>query len=268
MNDIANGDRNFYTSNIVACFIVAHYPGEMSVDTIGVYRLPSTVPLLHDGDVDYIEISPAVMVSGVSGMLSFYTYYNRLYIRDTVLHSGDTLNLGTMTTQYNTLTDAPLLFEPFESTQGGVATDTVVEWVKQDREGACTGDGYGRVHVNADQATVNFKISNPAENSDHFIFPDITNLYYLELDIKSDVEVRVWMHAAYTEGGNEDQLPVMNMLPTDGEWRHFYINLGRTWKEFNRTSEVNISFSALNLDGIEGDVLIDNIKLLSTSVTL
>ena len=95
MNDIANGDRNFYTSNIVACFIVAHYPGEMSVDTIGVYRLPSTVPLLHDGDVDYIEISPAVMVSGVSGMLSFYTYYNRLYIRDTVLHSGDTLNLGT-----------------------------------------------------------------------------------------------------------------------------------------------------------------------------
>lgn len=265
VNDIASGDQSFYTSDVVGAFVVAHYPGEHTVDTIGLYKLPFTVPVLHSGEVDYIDISPAVMVSGVSGMLTFYTFYDRIKLRDTVLHSGDTLDLGTLTTCYNTMTDAPKLFEPFEPTQGGVATDSVVEWVKHDREGACSGEGYGRVHVNADQSSVDFAIVPPGSH-DHFIFPDPTKYYYLELDIKTDIEVKLWMKAAYTAGGNEQKLSVMNMRPTDGEWRHFYITLGRTWKEFNRPTEVNLSFSALNIDGIEGDVLIDNIKLLSTSV--
>lgn len=265
MNDIAYGDQNFYTSDVVGVYVVAHYPEKMTVDTIGLYTLPFTAPVLYDGEVDYLEISPAVMVSGVSGMLTFYTFYNRIYIRDTVLHSGDTLNLGILSTCYNTQTDAPKLFEPFEPTEGGVATDETVEWVPHDRDNACTGEGYGRVHVKADQGSVSFALVPPGSN-DHFIFPDPTKYYYLELDIKSDVEVKLWMHAAYTSGGNEDKLSVMNMRPTNGEWRHFYITLGRTWKQFNRPAEVNLSFSALNTEGIEGDVLLDNIKLLSTSV--
>ena len=265
VNDIANGDRNFYTSDIVGAYVVAHYPDRMKVDTIGLYTLPFTVPVLYSGEVDYIDIYPAIQVSGVSGMMAFYTFYDKIRISDTLLHSGDTLRLDTLTTCYNTMTDFPKLFEPFEPTEGGVATDSVVEWVRHDRANACTGEGYGRVHVAADQATVPFAIEKVG-SLNYFIFSDPTKYYYLELDLRSEIEVELWMHAAYTEGGNEQKLSVMRMRPTDGEWQHFYITLGRTWNAFNKPTKVKLSFEALNIDGIDGDVLIDNLKVLSTSV--
>lgn len=263
--DIAHGDYNFYTSNIVGAYVVAHYPGEMKVDTIGLFTTPFTAPILHSGNVDYIDIYPAVKVSGSSGEVTFYTFYDRLRISDTVLASGDTLDFDTLTTSYNTLTDAPKLFEPFEPTEGGVATDSVVEWVRHDRENACSGEGYGRVHVTADQTSVPFGIDKIGSNN-YFIFPSPIKAYYMELDIRSELEVKVWMHASYSEGGVEEKLSVMNINPTNGEWRHLYIMLGRTWNAFNKPTKVRLSFSALNLDGIEGDVLIDNIKVLSTGV--
>ena len=263
--DIANGDPNFYTADVVGAFVVAHYPGEHKVDTIGLFTMPFTVPILHSGEVDYIEFYPAIMVSGVSGTLTFYTFYNMIRISDTVLCSGDTLDFGTLTTCYNPQTDYPKLFEPFEPTEGGVATDSVVEWVRHDRDNACSGEGYGRVHVNSDQSNVRFGIDKIG-SLNYFIFPSTTKIYYMELDIKSELEVELLMHAAYTEGGNEDTRSVMRIYPTDGEWRHMYITLGRTWKYFNYPQKVRLSFSALNLDGIEGDVLIDNIKVLSTGV--
>lgn len=265
VNDIAHGDPNFYTSDVVAAFVVAHYPDERKVDTIGLFRLPFTVPVLYSGEVDYIEFYPGVMVSGISGALTFYTFYNKIRIEDTVLTSGDTLDFGTQTTCYNPQTDFPMLFEPFEPTEGGVAMDSVVEWVKHDRDNACSGEGYGRVSVRADQTGVPFYIEKIGSR-DYFIFTDATKYYYMELDIRSDLEVNVWMKAAYTSGGNESQESIMNIYPTDGEWRHLYIMLGRTWSTFNHPASVKLGFTALNLDGIDGEVLIDNIKVISTSV--
>jgi len=265
--DIVHGNANFYTSDIVGAYVVAHYPGESKVDTVGLFRMPFTIPLLYNGEVDYIEFYPAVEQSGVALMLPFYTFYNKIRIEDTVLCAGDTLDFGTLTTCYNPQTDYPKLFEPFEPTETAVATDSVVEWVRHDPEGACTGEGYGRVHVTSDQPTVPFSIDKIG-SLNYFVFPDLTKIYYMELDIKSDMEVQVWMHAAYTEGGNEDQLSVMNINPTRGEWHHMYIMLGRTWAYFNHPLKVRLSFSALNTEGIDGDVLLDNIKVLSTSVTL
>lgn len=262
--DIAN-DPNFYTSDIVAAYVVAHYPGESKVDTIGLFRMPFTVPVLHSGEVDYIDFYPAVKVSGISGMLTFYTFYNKIRLQNITLQSGDTTSFDTLTTCYNPQTDYPMLFEAFEPTEASVATDSVVEWVKHDRDNACTGEGYGRVHVSADQSSVPFGIKTVG-SVNYFIFPDVTKYYYLELDIKSDLEVKVWMHAAYDAGGVEEQKSVMNIYPTDGEWRHMYITLGRTWKQFNYPSTLRLSFSALNIDGIDGDVLLDNLKVISTGV--
>lgn len=265
VGDIENGDPNFYTSDVVGAIVVAHYPGEHTVDTLGLFTMPFTVPVLHSGEVDYIDFYPAVKVSGVSGTLTFYTFYNKIRISDTVLCSGDTLDFDTLTTCYNPQTDQPMVFESFEPTRMYVATDSVVEWVKHDRDNACTGEGYGRVHVNADQSNVKFKIDKIG-SVDYFIFPSTSKYYYMELDIKSELEVQVQMTAAYTNGGAESTLPVMNIFPTNGKWIHLYITFGRTWKEFNHPEKVKLGFSALNIDGIEGDVLIDNIKVLSTSV--
>lgn len=258
---IGHGDAGFYTSDIVAAYVLAHYPGEMTLDTIGLFRLPFTVPVMYSGAVDYIEFYPAVPHSGESMALPFYTFYNKIRISDTVLRSGDTLNFGSLTTVYNPQTDIPMLYEPFEPTEADVKTDSVVEWVRHDRDGACVGEGYGRVKVKADQSSVPFAIDHT------FRLFDRTKICYLEIDIKSTVYTEVLMHAAYTDGGSESANSVMRIYPQD-EWQHLYINLGRTWAYFNHPTSFRLSFAALNENGVEGEVLIDNIKVLSTSVVL
>lgn len=258
---IGHGDAGFYTSNIAAVYVVAHYPGVSSVDTIGLFRPPFTAPMLHAGEVDYLEFYPAIEMSGVSAALPFYTFYNKIRFDDTLFCSGDTLDFGTLQTTYNPLTDIPMLFEPFEPTEADVATDSVVEWVRHDRDGACVGEGYGRVNVTPDRTSIPFAIDHT------FRLFDATKICYLELDIKTTTLVDVYMHASYTEGGTTERLPIMRINPLS-EWTHMYINLGRTWSEFNHASTFRLSFAALNPDGENGEVLIDNLKVLSTSVVL
>lgn len=258
---IGHGDAGFYTSDIVAVYVVAHYPGAPAVDTIGLFHTPFTAPIMYSGEVDYLEFYPAIEMSGQALTLPFYTFYNKIRIEDTTLCSGDTLDLGTLSTTYNPQTDIPMLYEPFEPTEADVATDTVVEWVRHDRDGACVGEGYGRVSVTPDRTSVPFAIDHT------FRLFDNTKVCYLELDIKSTVATEIYMHAAYTEGGVTERLQVMVINPLK-EWTHIYVNLGRTWSEFNHPTKFQLSCAALNPDSQSGEVLIDNIKVLSTSVVL
>ena len=120
-------DEGFYTSDIVACYVAIHYPGRSSLDTIGLFRLPFTVPIRHDGPIDYIELDPAVPQSGNSRLLPYYTFYKPITIRSGVLGtdslrfvSGDTLCLDTLSTTYNiSMSDIHMyeLFEPTASSQ-------------------------------------------------------------------------------------------------------------------------------------------------------
>ena len=255
-------DPGFYRSDIVAAYVIAHYPDNSKTDTIGLFRLPFTTPVLYSGEVDYLILYPAVEQSGISGALPFYTFYNPIRHNGLTLHSGDTLNLGIDSTTYNPLGDSAQLFEPFERPTDHVRFDSVLTWIPDDPANACTGNGYGLLHLRADESSLSFA------TEDHFYVPDPTKILYLELDIKSDIPLQVYMHAAYLEGGSEDKLPVMVINPIPDHWQHLYINLGRTWSYFNHRPDFQLSFSAINEDGIEGDIRIDNVKLITTSVTL
>ena len=116
-------EPGFYTSDIVACYVVAHYPESSTLDSIGLFQLPFTVPVLHSGTIDYIEFYPAVKQSGISGTLPYYTFYKPIRINSQTLTVGDTLRFDTLSTTYAiTLSDVqkdPTLlpiFEPFEPT--------------------------------------------------------------------------------------------------------------------------------------------------------
>ena len=254
----------FYRSDIDAVYVVAHYPGQPAVDTIGLFRLPFTTPILWDGKAEYIDLYPAVEQSGISGTMPYYTFYQRIHLTDddsTTLRSGDTLYLGTPKTRYSRFTNK-LFYSSFDIDDGSTRFDTALH-VVQDAAEACTGSGYGTMHVGAATAMASFAIAN----DDPFTVSDPTSLLYLELDTRSDIRLQVYMHSAYVNGGAEDVLPVMVINPTD-EWQHMYINLGRTWSSFNHHATFKLSFTALNVDGIEGDIRIDNVKVISTNVVL
>ena len=249
-----------YTSDIVAMYVVVHVPGKGSEDTIGMFHLPFTAPIMYDGTLDYIKLFPAIEQSGSSKALPFYTFYNSRRKDGVTLHSGDTLDLGTDTTTYNLTSDDVLMYQIFESWEG-TKFDSVMTLVSNAPNEARTGNGYGRVHVESGEASKDFCIN------ESYTVTDPTKLLYLELDTRSDIPFEVYMHSSYREGGSEEKLPVMVVRASEG-WEHLYINLGRTWSYFNHTSKFRISFSALNTESKEGDIRFDNVRLLTTSVVL
>lgn len=262
--DPISDNDGFYLSDIDAVYVVAHYSGRPAVDTIGLFRLPFTTPILYDGQAEYIELYPAVEQSGISGAMPYYTFYQRIRLTaadSTTLHSGDTLDLGTPETHYSPYT-RKLFYSSFDNDDGSTRFDTALHVVKDAAE-ACSGDGYGRMHIGANQATASFAIAN----DDPFEVNDPSSIIYIELDTRSDIRLQVYMHSAYVAGGAEDVIPVMVINPTD-DWQHMYINLGKTWTHFNHHATFKLSFTALNTDGIEGDIRIDNVKVISTNVVL
>lgn len=265
-------EDGFYTSDIVACYVTLHYPGASSLEKLGLFQLPFTVPVLNDGPIDYIEIYPAVRQSGSSSKLPFYTFYKPIRIdklsfdldgthyTDTLFtRSGDTLKLDTLHTTYNiTLNDNPV-YELFEPTSSSIMFDSVT-WVKHAPDEARSGQGYAFVHVPDTLDRVPFAI-----NYDFYI-TDSRRAVYLELDSRSDIPFEIYMEAAYTSGGATDIQRVMVINPST-EWRHIYVNLGRTWNYFNYQIPFRLSFAALNVYGQTGDIRIDNVRVLSTSIT-
>lgn len=259
-------NEGFYTHDIVAAYVVAHYPGRSSVDTIGLFRLPFTIPMLYDGKAEYIDIYPAVEQSGISGALPYYTYYYPIHhtaADSTTLRTGDTLNLGIDTTAYrpHPYVDSLQLFESFERPRAHISFSSVLEWIDDDAAGACTGSGYGHLSVSPSDEMVTF------EATDTFAVLDPGKIIYLELDIKSTLPLSVYMRASSREGEASDRLPVMTINPID-HWQHLYINLGRTWAYFNHPKTFQLSFSAVDENGTGGTIDIDNVKLITTSISL
>lgn len=253
-------DPGFYTSDIVACYVVAHYPGTNTLDSIGLFQLPFTVPVLHSGDVDYFEFYPAVKQSGLSGTLPFYSFYKPVKISNQTLVTGDTLRFDTLTTTYAITLSDMQLFEPFEPTELSTLFDSIT-WNKYAADEACTGQGYASVHVPDSVASVPFAIKTD------FYVADPSRAVYLELDTRSDLRFEVYMESAYTSGAATDVQRVMVVNPSDN-WQHMYINLGRTWAWFNHNPSFKLSFKALNPYNEEGDIRIDNVKVLTTSTVL
>lgn len=254
-------DSGFYRSDIVAAYVTVHYPDAAEEQNIGLFRLPFTTPILYDGTIDYIKIAPAIKQSGQITRLPYYTFYNRIKLSNVTVHTGDTLNLGTLHTTYESHA-MPHLFEAFEPNEGSISTfDSTIIWERNARGEACTGYGYGRIHVPDTTSHVDCAMKMS-------VYPPVGDAIYLELDIRSELPVEVQMYGRESSGGNESRKGVMVIYPSD-TWKHLYINLYPTYKTFDHSSGAyfRLVLSALNADLTGGEVRIDNVKILTTPVT-
>ena len=127
--------------------------------------------------------------------------------------------------------------------------------MKDDPEGACTGQGYGKVHVDKSQKTVRFYI--PEE-----FRVDKTKYLYLEMDYKADILFEVNLTGFVNASSNATTMSVMKIY-ANNHWQKIYINLGKAWSQFNYNNPISVSFAALNTEGIDGDILFDNIKIVT-----
>lgn len=260
-NHLLFDDPGMLTSDVVATYVVVHRPGAGKVDTIGLFELPFTAPILYEGELDYIEFYPAIQQSGSSRALPFYTFYHKIRHEGGRLTVGDTLDFGTDTTTYNLVREDLRIFVPFEPPASDIYFDSVMQWATGATTDACTGQGYGYVHVPADRSYVNFALEPT------ITVTDPSKIVYMELDTRSDMDFEIYMHSRYDSGGAIDKQSIM-VVRKSSTWKHLYINLGKTWAYFHHYKDFTLSFSALNGDGEEGDIRLDNVRIVTTSVAL
>lgn len=255
-------DTGFYTADIRSVFVTLLRAGSNHPDTVGLFELPFTTPILYDGEVEYIELSPAVWQSGMANAQIYYTYYRRIRLEGLSLTSGDTLDLGRQRTTYNITRSDVLLFEPFEPTQASIIFDSTMLWERHAVDEACCGEGYGYVHLPDSLNTLHFYIDHD------FYVTDPGKLVYLELDYRSDLQFKIMMEASEHSGGNTTMYGVMDVYPKE-QWTHLYVNIGRARAYINNPNDkFRLHFYALGGDGATGDVRLDNVRLLTTSNVL
>lgn len=261
-NNAITLDTGFYLSDVRAVYVTARREGSRTVDTLGLFRLPFTAPVLIDGPVERITLSPAVPYSGQADMLPYYTFYNRITRDGITFVPEDTVNLGTLNTTYAVTQSDMLLWDPFEYTEMNICFDSVMQWRKQSADSARAGQGFALLHVDD---TLSYTTSHIIYD---FAHTDPSKLLYMEFDIRSTTELSICMESYEHSGSTLVEYGVVNVYPC-AEWTHMYVNLGRTKSYYNNVSATfRLLFRALNVEGNGGDVMIDNLKILTTGNVL
>ncbi|MBQ6068482.1 MAG: hypothetical protein IJK84_03170 [Bacteroidales bacterium] len=265
-----SNEDGFYTSNIDVVELVCFFEGDESETRLGAFELPCTVPILRHGKMKYLTINPAVKLGGVSGAHIDYPFYQPIRLEDVPLSAEDTTYLGTFdeasgdyklyTSYYSKGSMLRVLAECyFEPTSFSTCFDSNMTWVTNDPAGACTGQGYGKVHVPDSMRLFSFGFTDSTEFD-----PGNSRVLYMELEYKTDLPLYVHMLGySTTEGSTITSKSVMCINPKN-QWNKMYVNLGRTWSQFYYRTPIRVYFQAVNEEGVEGDILIDNIKVICT----
>ena len=259
-------EPGFYSSLVDAVELVCLFEGDNAETRLGTYQLPCTVPVLHYGTMTYLKVVPCVKQNGISASRISYPFYQVIRLDNMHLAADSTTNIG----QYdpdrhdwflhanylNSNQIKVLAVDFFEPTSFTTSFDSMMVWEKNDPENACTGQGYGHVHAN--DSIVAFHLNN--EFTSNQLRP--TDLLYLEMDYWTDVELMIGMAGFEVGGSNQSQKEVMRLYANKG-WQKIYINLGKTWSQFNYNLPIGIFFQANNPDKKEGYVRFDNFKIIA-----
>ena len=258
-------EPGFYSSLIDAAQIVMYFEGDTAETNLGTFQLPCTIPVLRHGTMKYLNVVPCVKQNGVASTRIEYPYLEHLRIEGLRLSPDSITHIGTLDsasgrhilhTHYHPLPRLNVLAEDyFEPTSFATHFDSTLVWVKNDPENACTGQGYGTVHVNKTDSIVRFYI--PEEFS-----ASKTKYLYLEMDYRADMLFEVYLTGFVNTSSNASTMSVMRIYGNK-KWQKIYINLGKAWSQFNYNNPFSVSFAALNTEGIEGDIRIDNIKIIT-----
>ena len=257
--DVAN-DPSYSLSNYSGCFTSNIDAVQITVSNsqenhvLGVFTLPCRVPVLRNGKYN-IKLKPVIKYNGIAATRNSYPFYRDIEIKDQTLELDKCLELGNRTTHYESGYLNKVWEEYFEPEIPTLSLpDTIVhrvsaaDTVRSDR-------GCGAIYLVPDQSAATF-ISN-----EEFTVNNNSTLF-LELDYWTNVPLSVGLCSRTSLNSKYETYYAIQLFPNfDKGWNKIYIHLGKLWSQYNYYKQFHIAFQALNSNGIEGKVYIDNIKL-------
>ena len=251
-------ENGFFTSEIDAVNVVIWVSGDTAETNLGTFQLPCDIPVLRNGKIDRILINPVVKQDGIAGKRINYPYYESVTLTDVILAEQDTTNLGTIATKYVSKSRMKVLWQEFfEPGPNSFSLDSVVMPFTS-LDSVRSGYGSGVVHIRADQSSVSFwsdttyRISDPSA------------IVYIEMDYWSDIDFSVGLYNPIYEGGANVLKSHMTIYgKPEKRWQKIYINIGSLWsKTYSHYPNIRPYFTVLNDKGKEGNLYLDNIKLV------
>jgi len=224
---------------------------------IGTFELPATFPVLLKGS-HTIKVLAGIKMNGITNTRVAYPFYNTIILTKT-FSENETMNLGTLTTQYDPNTKMEWI-ENFED--GGISlqkstvnagSDTNI--IKTNQAGYVFEGLYSGV-VALDSNMNFFEI----ETIQKYKLPRGSSPVFLEMDYKINNTVNVGLDA-YTSG-TPTQISTMVLLPTT-QWKKIYINFTPDISNNATADNFRVFFGQFKNTGVtKATLLFDNIKLV------
>ncbi|MEX2485841.1 MAG: hypothetical protein WED10_14820 [Brumimicrobium sp.] len=248
--NVSTGAQGEMTHALTQAFV--NMDGKM----LGVFSLPAKIPVVGEGDHDFIII-PGVKNNGISATKKRYPFLEQ-FAKSINLKVNDTVSV-TPTTQY--FEELQFHIEDFESTtfKFDTSEESTAELKKgNDPEVLKWGNYYGEIILN-DQDSLISIISTFGES-----LPKQAAEVYLELDFMN-TNSAVTSVISYGNGTyfNDPNIQLNPQNANEAYWKHIYIDLKEIISTRN-TSPINeIALTAVIDElGTEKYVYIDNVKII------
>lgn len=234
---------------------------------IGVFELPAIIPVIYEKSANeiqqFITVLPGIKNNGLSNSRVVYPFYKG-YIDSVNLTPGkiDTLIPVTSyqsTTKFTWLEDFEDRSISLEKSGINVTEDSIQLRTNPDE---IYNDGKNKISamVELEPGVQYFENSSITK----FTLPR-NSAVYLEINYKLDVNMQVGFYAYNSEGEIFDQVPLVELFSTNGDWKKTYISLA---EDINSTryanAEFKIFFAARSTNTSQSSkIYFDNIKLLN-----
>jgi len=222
---------------------------------IGTFQLPCRFPVLFTGK-HTIKILPGIKVNGIAATRASYPFFAPI-TKEVELAELDTTALGVLKTTYLETTQFDLI-EGFEGVT--IAFDTTpsseVPLLLSEPGSPLTFEGNHSGLVRMNSASQFFECTNDV---------DITIPFapvYLEMNFLTN---HVFAVGLYLYGiSTIQQVPVIYLNPTNGEWKKIYIDLTNSLNAYSGMIQYRIFISAIQQSSSEmAEISIDNVKLVT-----
>lgn len=229
---------------------------------LGIFELPAVIPILLDGKTK-ISLVPAVFLNGSNNQIVAESQFTPL---------DSTLNLERG--KIATFSNPTFKFRP----------NCKMEWAEDFEDNSSTVIGIyvpkgdttqisntafnlnGRFGSNSKVFSAIIKASDTSKYLDLGSFKTFENLpndgrdIFLEFSLKSDVPVQLALKRTTLSGS--EFVPYLYLYGTNGEWKHFYVNLVYEVGGQATTTKYQILFSStFGASSSERKVELDNIRL-------
>lgn len=222
---------------------------------VGPFELPMKAPVLEEGE-QLVEVFAGIDDNGIISLPEVYPFYDRYRITRT-LKRGETI-----TVEPNILYNDDTKFAFIEDFELGILFGADLDGndntrIEIEASNPFEGQRSGIIHLNAENSIFEHGTAN------FYDLYDETNInapIYMELNYKNNIPFEVGV-IGYDNNAVVEKVYIAGMNPSD-EWNKIYVNMTFDVSRMKGDSYQIVIRAAKGQDIENGEIFLDNIKLL------